>query len=310
MRVSDGLRSTAVAAIAPPWRLFSYFKKGCLYAATIWPSGGYYASPEIREEIASLRLENHHLQQQVELLKAQIDLEKLIGEEAQLLKRFETGEGAAKRRRMEIERLLEMYMPAVIAQVVFRESASWASTLWINLGNQSNAEFGKVVIAKNSPVVLGTSLVGIVEYVGEHRSRVRLMTDPLIAPSVRVLREDKNLYLAKGEMNGVRTSLLRNRSTVLRGVGFNYDFEDEEGPSRNLVSTVPLIQKGDLLVTTGMDGVFPSGLKVGQVSHVYPLCEGGSAYEVDAAALAGNFNDISFVMILPPLYDDFSIDKE
>src|SRR4051812_10205218 len=106
VRVSDGLRSMAVAATAPPWNLFSYFKKSFLYVTTIWPSGGYYASPEVQEEIVSLRLENHHLRQQVELLKAQIDLEKLIGEEAQLLKRFETGEGAAKRRRVEIERLL------------------------------------------------------------------------------------------------------------------------------------------------------------------------------------------------------------
>ncbi len=133
-------------------------------------------------------------------------------------------------------------------------------------------------------MLLGTSIVGIVEYVGDHQSRVRLITDSRLTPSVRVsrggeqnryilenlealafaleLREDLfaspeekgqmarqlynlkkmliqqtgDIYLAKGELHGTSRPLWRSRSQVLRGIGFNYDFADSEGPARDLRS--------------------------------------------------------------------------
>jgi hypothetical protein len=123
--------------------------------------------------------------------------------------------------------------------------------------------------------------------------------------------DKENFYLAKGEMRGMRGPFFRSRHALLQGVGFNYDFEDDEGPSRDLRSGKPinqttaeeiaLVKKGDVLMTTGMDGIFPAGLRVGQVTQVHPLREGGSAYELDALPLIGNFDNISFVAVLPPL---------
>jgi len=302
-----------------------------------------------------MRLEIHNLRDQLELLKAQVDLEKLVVEEAELLKYFAQDDAYAKRRKAEIFRLVDLYAPSIIGKVIFRETASWSSSFWINLGEKTNQTLGRILIAKNSPVVIGTSVLGIVEYVGQHRSRVRLITDSSIAPSVRILRGSEqtsviadqarkllvmlesydeiskehsikkeldqflknlnpvheNFYLAKGEMRGMRGPLFRSRHALLQGVGFNYDFEDDEGPSRDLRSGRPvhpttapetaLVKKGDVLVTTGMDGIFPAGLRVGQVVQVHPLREGASAYELDALPLIGNFDNISFVAVLPPL---------
>ena len=319
-----------------------------------WPLSGHRMTIELKQEFEALKLENHNLRYQVELLKAQVDLEKLVSGQADLLKQWGQDDAYSKRRKTEISRLIELYTPAVIGKVIFREASSWSSSFWINLGEKTNEVLGKKVIAKNSPVVIGISLVGIIEYVGQERSRVRLMTDATIVPSVRILRGSeqiqvveeqakrlletishsqqtphplrkelreflqklnpsrRNLYLAKGELHGMKAPLFRCRYALLQGVGFNYDFEDEEGPPRDLKSgksvkgeaqEIPLAQKGDILMTTGMDGIFPAGLRTGQVSKVLPLREGASSYGLEAFSCIENFDDISYVTVLPPVYN-------
>jgi hypothetical protein len=124
--------------------------------------------------------------------------------------------------------------------------------------------------------------------------------------------EGKGLFLAKGEIQGMRYPLWRERGAVLRGQGFNYDFEDAEGPSRDLRTGkinsslekgLPLIQAGDNIITTGMDGLFPGGLQVGTVSKVYPLKEGSSSYEAEIKSPIQDFEDLVFLTILPALSD-------
>lgn len=289
--IADRLRSVAVATLAPAWQPLANIHVGAP------------RTPQTtQEEIAALQLENHQLRELVALFKSQIELAKWMSEGVDLLRKYDPDHEFSVRRREELERLIPNYLPAVMGRVIFRESLSWTSTFWINVGKDQKVE-------KQSPVVLGNRLVGVIDYVGSHRSRVRLITDGSVTPSVRAFREGEKLplLLAKGEVCGVRASRLRSRAPILKGMGFNYDFEDEEGNGANLV---PIVQKGDLLVTTGMDGVFPAGLKVGQVIHVYPLQEGACAYEVDAEALAGDFNEMTFVTVLPPLHqDDFLIDS-
>lgn len=198
------------------------------------------------------------------------------------------------------------------ARVIFRSPASWNSSLWINAGKKSPD--WEHTLAKNSPVVVGNSVIGVIDYVGNYQSRVRLITDSGLNPSVRVLRNDGTL-LAKGELHGSSKPLWRARGQLLHGIGFNYDFPDSAGPARELRTGIPLNspeeQKGipllkvkDLLVTTGMDGVFPAGLHVAKVSHVYNLKEGDYYYEIDAEPTAGNLHDLSIVYVMPPIgYD-------
>ena len=56
-----------------------------------------------------------------------------------------------------------------------------------------------------------------------------------------------------------------------------------------------------MLLTTGLDGVFPAGYRVASVSKVHLLKEGASSYEIEASAAAGNFDEIKRVVIVPPI---------
>lgn len=194
---------------------------------------------------------------------------------------------------------------AVPARVIFRSPSTWYSSLWINMGYKDNKPDIAPIIAKNSPVLVGSSVIGVIDYAGPHQSRVRLITDSGFTPSVRVLRRENNTerYLAKGELHGACKPLWRTSGELLRGIGFNYDFSDAKGPAMDL-RTDDIIKVNDLLVTTGMDGVFPSGFSVAKVTKLYPLKEGDYFYEIEALPTAGQLEDISLVFILAPLgYD-------
>lgn len=247
------------------------------------------------------------------------------------------------------------------ARIIFRSPSSWNSSLWINVGEQNNDGYASPLIAKNSPVLIGDSVVGVVDYVGKKQSRVRLITDSGLVPAVRVARgyeqnkamvenisdmlfylnshpdfydanekmavehvlkhfkqkllEKKNSwYLAKGEIRGKSYPAWRKDAHLLQGSGFNYDFEDEFGPARDLRSgepvggdgeAMPLVKVHDLLITTGMDGVFPPGLKVATVTKIDPLKEGDYAFELEARPTVGNLDDLTWVYVIPPLgYDE------
>lgn len=198
------------------------------------------------------------------------------------------------------------------AKIIFRSPSSWDSSLWINVGKTTNAKLGRDIVAHNSPIVVGKSVVGVVDYVGENQSRVRLITDSGLTPSVRAVRNQGTVThrLAKGELHGSSGPLWRTFKPTLKGVGFNYDFADEYGPSRDLQSgspldgkgeSLPIIKEQDLLVTTGLDGVFPPGLQVARVTKLYPLQEGDYYYELEAKPTAGNLDELSYVFVLKPL---------
>lgn len=238
---------------------------------------------------------------------------------------------------------------AVLASVIYRDPMSWSSSIWINVGERTNKELGFEIVAKNSPVLSGKSVVGAIDYVAENQSRVRLITDSGLNPSVRALRgriqnqvliehiealigginsrleqifakeqsvtflknlcflkeklleEQKDCYLAKGILKGSGAPLWRSPYQLLKGIGFNYDFADEYGPSCNLASQMPLLKEGDLLVTTGMDGVFPPLLRVANVIKVYPLKEGAYTYTIEAVPAVPNLNAIRYVSVIPPI---------
>ena len=212
-------------------------------------------------------------------------------------------------------------LQALPARVIFRAASSWNHSFWINVGKKDNEGLGFELVAKNSPVIVGTSLVGVIDYVGEKQSKVRLITDSALTISVRVARspmkEQKTtdqsiLYLAKGELHGSGKPLWRSQENSLHGIGFNYDFSDEYGEARDLrtgqplnstdtLEAVPMIQVDDLLVTTGLDGIFPAGLHVGEVTNIHLLREGDYYYELEAKPTAKNLHDLSLVFIIPPV---------
>lgn len=363
--MTERLRSYAVCSFVPGWHGLSILKEKNLYIAAMSFTNPTHFS-QTNAELERLSQENQLLRSQIENVREWLLYEDRIQEQVERYKSLaQTADADSiwkeffKRRSQELCSALDMQIQSIPAKVVFREPAFWSSTLWINRGENDNKRMGKQVIGKNSPVLIGTSIVGIVEFVGANQSKVRLITDSRLTPSVRAvrgkeqnrfllehldtvmfsleLREDLffskeeafalmatlnrlrtslmqragNLFLAKGEIHGTSSPLWRARNQVLKGVGFNYDFSDIEGPARDLRSGepfdfsrkgefLPLLRPGDLLVTTGLDGIFPAGFRVAVVSSVNLLKEGASSYEIEAVSSAGNLDELTHVFVLAP----------
>lgn len=357
------LQGTTVAMLAPAWHHLlafkSFFSKNDENQQSL--------STESHEEKEKLRLENTLLREEILYLKDVMQQElRLINQINTALTDEDTGlstKTLKARHRLELKRLLKINLEAVPARVIFRSADSWNSSFWVNVGSSTNEALGNTTVAKNSPVLLGTSVIGVLDFVGKNQSRVRLITDSGLSPSIRAVRggiqskvldekinsllqilkqtsnametpqlqqefisqlesaskhllnDEKTHFLAKGELSGSSKPLWRTQRHQLKGTGFNYDFADGEGPSRDLRtgnlsvldpidSTLPIVKTGDLLVTTGMDGVFPAGLMVAEVTKVHPLKEGDYFYELDALPVAGNFDDLSLVFVIPPVSYD------
>lgn len=352
---SQSLRSGVVTTVSPFWKQGQVLKASFLY-----PSSVQIADTSLKKEKEKLELENIKLKQQNENLRKRLFSDERIESRLKKLERFENLEKKTPklkefftRRNQEAEKLLNLELTTLSAEVIFRDPSSWSETLWINVGKKHNQKLGQTIVSVGSPVLEGTYVIGVIDYVGKKHSRVRLLTDSSVVPSVRAVRgnaqnrelsnltslllehltfrgESKQLhqelgelkerlkedsgefYLAKGELVGTSSSLLRSRSSILKGVGFNYDFADSEGPARELRSGAPLdelrkekafslLSVGDLLVTTGLDGVFPPGLPLAVVKEVEPLKEGAIAYEIKARLCAGSLEEITDVVVLPSL---------
>ncbi len=302
-------------------------------------------------DLDALERDNKALTEQLDNVKQWLLHEDRIEEQMIRLEKLGQQESRKEfflKRREQLAQILQLQTKSLPAKVVYREPCSWSSFLWINLGEKHNRALGEVVIAKNSPVVFGNILVGVIEEVKESLSKVRLISDARLIPSVRAVRGptqhailqrqiealsrtlqeraelfaseqegrvffaflerlgrqensvQEDAYLAKGELYGSSFPLWRSRGQKLKGVGFNYDFADEEGLARDLRMGV-LLKEGDLLVTSGLDGLFPSGLEVATVSKVECLREGACSYQIEAISLLDDLHGLSSVFVLPPL---------
>ena len=138
----------------------------------------------------------------------------------------------------------------------------------------------------------------------------------LLKNHLRVIGEEA--YLAKGELYGTQELHARSKNFLLKGEGFQCQFSDAKSPKRDLLSgkvseskmepALPLLQEGDLLITTGFDGVLPEGIEVARVLKVMPLQEGASSYDLSALPLSPKIKDLSYVeVILPTEYEALNV---
>lgn len=120
--------------------------------------------------------------------------------------------------------------PALPARIVAEDVSSWARTIVIDKGDESGLREGM-------PVVVAEGVVGRVIKTASNSARVLLITDASSAVAALIQRT-------------------RTRG-VARGLGGNL--------SLDYASREDDLQVGDLLVTSGMGGVFPKGLVIGKV---------------------------------------------
>jgi len=120
-----------------------------------------------------------------------------------------------------------------MAQVIGKESSPASSTVTLNKG----ADHG---IRKDMAVITSQGVVGKVNTVLPGTSKVILLTDPGCTLAVRVMRNREEGLLEGKLVN-----------CALKYVSYYAD-----------------IQVGDLLITSGLDGIYPKGLAVARVVSV------------------------------------------
>ncbi len=125
------------------------------------------------------------------------------------------------------------YQP-IAADVVARDPRGWMSTLTLNVGKDRG-------IAVGMTVTDGTHLVGRVSRVENARAQVRLFTDSKAVVAGKLAQ--------------------RKASGVLVGKG-------QDDLEMRYLDPDSGVKTGDWVVTSGHDGLFPSGLKIGWVTNV------------------------------------------
>jgi rod shape-determining protein MreC len=139
---------------------------------------------------------------------------------------------------MRLRRLLDfkatIQVDTVAAQVVLHDLTGWFQTLIVDKGFRDG-------IAPDMPVVNDEGIVGRVLDVSDRYSRVLLITDPGSSVDAIVQRNR-----VRGVLSGKDGT-----SCVLKYVRGNLD-----------------VQVGDLIITSGKDGVFPKGLRLGVVQGI------------------------------------------
>jgi rod shape-determining protein MreC len=124
-------------------------------------------------------------------------------------------------------------------------------------------------VVRDSPVVGGSGLVGRVVDTGRRRCWVELLTHPAAAVAVQT---------ADGGVHGLVTG---------------------SGVSELTVEYIPraaALLRGDLLLTSGADGIYPPGIPVAEVSRIR---ESEASFLEVAAAPRVDFDTLRVVLLLP-----------
>jgi len=151
---------------------------------------------------------------------------------------------------------------AIGARVIGRDSSQWFAVILVDRGSQDG-------VRRNAPVVAAEGLVGRVLAVTPTTAQVLLISDARSAVGV-VLQQSREAGVVEGQ-----------GQTLLR---LKYISRSRE------------ITPGELLVTSGLSGMFPRGLPVGAVASV--VREQGALYQEAVVRPAASLDHLEEVLIL------------
>jgi rod shape-determining protein MreC len=174
------------------------------------------------------------------------------------------GEAARLREVLELRPILPV--PTLTAQVIAREGVPWFRNVTIDKGQKDG-------VALNAPVLGVAGVLGRVVAVGPKAAKVQLLLDRDCGVGVRIERT-------------------RTTAVVSGQVSFS-----DSGTTELLMKYVPVLADvvvGDVVVTSGLDQIYPKGLVVGRVRSVG---KGSGLFKEVAVAPSANFERIEEVMV-------------
>ncbi len=165
-----------------------------------------------------------------------------------------------------LKKLLELReslsQETMAASVIGRDPAYWFRTLFINKGANQG-------VRENMPVINNKGLVGLVVQVMPSYAKVQLVID-MNSRVAAISQRTREMGILKGE--GVHGCLL------------------------DYLPKKTLIEKGDIVVSSGMGSLYPKGIPIGEVEEVEFKKKG--LYQTAKIRPAVDFNTLEEVLIL------------
>jgi rod shape-determining protein MreC len=174
------------------------------------------------------------------------------------------GEAVRLREILELRPILPF--ATLTAQVIAREGVPWFRNITIDKGQKDG-------VSLNAPVLGVAGVMGRVVSVGPTAAKVQLLLDRDCGVGVRIERT-------------------RTTAVVAGQVAFS-----DSGTSELLMKYVPVLADvavGDVVVTSGLDQIYPKGLVVGRVRSVG---KGSGLFKEVAVQPSANFERIEEVMV-------------
>ncbi len=133
-----------------------------------------------------------------------------------------------------------MAEPVLAAEVIGRDPSPWFKTLVVNKGSSDG-------VTQGAPVVVPEGIAGLVVEVASHYAKILLIIDQNSAVD-GLIQRTRSRGVVKGDPSG---------NCILKYVLRKHD-----------------VSLGDTVVSSGLDGVFPKGLRIGRVSEIVKLNAG------------------------------------
>ena len=217
------------------------------------------------DEYASLK----DIRKENELLKTSLDrIESIEVENIELRRQLDS-----LKKELDINYSLTDY-DYLNATVVSRNVSYWYNTITINKGSSSG-------IYVDMPVINADGLIGKVINTTSFTSVVRLVTTS----------DTNNKISVSITSNGEKINGLIN--------GYNYDNKTLQVEG---ISNTKTVRVGDYVYTSGMGGVFPSGILIGKVDEI--TTDSYDLSKIINVIPSVNFDDINYVTVLKRKMDE------
>jgi rod shape-determining protein MreC len=161
--------------------------------------------------------------------------------------------------------------PIQVAEVIGRNPSPFLQLLFINKGRKEG-------LVRGMPVILPEGVVGRVEKTSGHYSKVLLLNDPGFAIDCLSQRT---------RVQGILTGIPGQGNCQIKYVARTED-----------------IKPGDIIITSGLDQLFPKGLILGRVLKVVPQAKGSFSFiEVVPEVHLSHIEEVQVIQKKPPIPD-------
>jgi rod shape-determining protein MreC len=181
-----------------------------------------------------------------------------------------------------------MPVQSIVARVIARDGVPWYRTVTIDKGSADG-------VALNASVLSPLGVVGRVIRLGPHAARVQLLIDQQSGAGARIERS---------RITGVVSGMApRGKDAEAAGAEVHRDKEPPCGDQvMKYVAMLADVVPQDVVVTSGLDRIYPPGLLIGRVCQVRT---GPGLFKDIVVASSARFDSLEEVMVvMSPLPDD------